>query len=977
VIDPPERGLLRILGPLEVWTGQDWTAVRASKWRALLAALVLTPGRLAATGQLIDELWGETPPARASNLVSVYVHHLRKLIGDTRGQVLVTRAPGYQIVLAPGDLDADRFAQLSADGRAALTAGDHEHAAALLAAALAEWRGRALADVPPTPLVSAEADQLEWARLQARELRIEADLRCGRQAEVTPELRRLLADHPLREALWALLLRALSGAGRQAEALEAYGAAREAIADELGVDPGTELQQLYQQILSADAVSPAAVGPASGPGPVPAGAAVPPAGPPAQLPADIADFTGRADEVAEIHGLLAGQNPPGSGPERAGRAGPGAAGENLAGSPGAVPVVLVVGSGGLGKTALAVHAAHLLAGRFSDGQLYANLLGSTEPLAPAEVLARFLRELGVDASRIAVTDEERAAQFRTWLAGKRVLIVLDDARNAAQVRLLLPGSASCAVLITARQAMPELVGSRLLDLEVLPPAQARALFGRVAGEARASAEPEATADVLAACAGLPLAIRIAGARLAGRGGWTVRALADRLSDERHRLDELRAGNLAVRASFEVSFASLPGPAGAAAVDPARMFRLLGLWTGPSIARPAAAALAGQPGRDVAEALEVLVDAHLLETPEPDVYRFHDLLRVYAADLAHAGESERDRLAAITRLLGWYLHAVEGAARVISPQHKRVPLGPLPPGLELRPFRTLEEAVQWCEAERAGLVAATRLAAESGLPEFAWKLAAAAMSFFYRRSHWADWVMTHQAGLAGARLAGDRVAEAWMLNNLGMAYGVQRMPESVTFFEQALTICTELGDLEGEGRAATNLANANFELGRFEEALAMAEQALVVQRRAGQRYGEGIALGNIGGACQHLGRFDQAITHLEEALAIFRELGERDAEASSLSDLGDAYLGLDRIGDAVTCYEQSLAIRREIADLHGQAETLRRLSQARQRAGVPGDARELLLEALRLFTELGDQAQAAELRTSLAGPGEELADGPLI
>jgi DNA-binding SARP family transcriptional activator len=969
---------LRILGPLEVWTGQDWTAVRASKWRALLATLVLTPGRLVATDQLIDDLWGESPPAKASNLVSVYVHHLRKLIGDTRGHVLVTRAPGYQIVLAPADLDADRFAQLSADGRAALTAGDHEQAAALLAAALAEWRGRALADVPPTRLVSAEADRLEWARLQALELRIEADLRCGRQAEVTPELRRLLADHPLREGLWALLLRALSGAGRRAEALEAYGAAREVIADELGVDPGTELQQLYQQILNADAMSPAAVGPASGPGPVPVDAVVRQgAGPPAQLPADIADFTGRADEVAEIHGLLTGENPPGSGPERAGQTGPGAADGDLAGSPGAVPVVLVVGSGGLGKTALAVHAAHLLAGRFSDGQLYANLLGSAEPLAPAEVLARFLRELGVDASRIAVTDEERAAQFRTWLAGKRVLIVLDDARDAAQVRLLLPGSASCSVLITARQAMPELVGSRLLDLEVLPPAQARALFGRVAGEARASAEPEATAEVLAACAGLPLAIRIAGARLAGRGGWTVRALADRLSDERHRLDELRAGNLAVRASFEVSYASLPGPAGAAAVDSARMFRLLGLWTGPSIARPAAAALAGQPGRDVAEALEVLVDAHLLETPAPDVYRFHDLLRVYAADLAHAGESGQDRLAAITRLLTWYLHAVEGAATVISPQHKRVPVGPPPPRLELPAFRTLEEALQWCEAERAGLVAATRLAAESGLPEFAWKLAAAAMSFFYRRSHWADWVMTHQAGLAGARQAGDRVAEAWMLNNLGMAYGVQRMPESVTFFEQALTICTELGDLEGEGRAATNLANANFELGRFEEALAMAEQALVVQRRAGQRYGEGIALGNIGGACQHLGRFGQAITHLEEALVIFRELGERDAEASSLGDLGDAYLGLDRIGDAVACYEQSLAIRREIADLHGQAETLRRLSQARLRAGAPGDARELLLEALRLFTELGDQAQAAELRTSLTGSGDELADGPLI
>jgi tetratricopeptide (TPR) repeat protein len=631
---------------------------------------------------------------------------------------------------------------------------------------------------------------------------------------------------------------------------------------------------------------------------------------------------------------------------------------------------VVAGSGGLGKTTLAVHAAHLLADRFSDGQLYANLLGSTEPVSPSEVLARFLRELGADAARIPVGDEERAAQFRTWLAGKRVLIVLDDARDAAQVRLLLPGSASCAVLITARRTMPELVGSRLLDLDVLAPAQARALFGRVAGERRVSAEPEATATVLAACVGLPLAIRIAGARLAGRGGWTVRALADRLSDERHRLDELRAGNLAVRASFEVSFASLPRSVGADAVDSARVFRLLGLWTGPSIAALAAAALAGQPGHDVAEALEVLVDAHLLATPEPDVYRFHDLLRVYAANLAGAVETGQDRLAAITRLLTWYLHVVEGAAAIISPQHKRVPLDPLPPPLELPAFRTLEEALRWCEAERAGLVAATRLAAEWGLPEFAWKLAAAAMSFFYRRSHWADWVTTHQVGLAGARQAGDRVAEAWMLNNLGMAYGVQRIPESVTCFEQARTLYTELGDLEGEGRAATNVANASYDLGRYEEALAMAEQALVVQRRAGQSYGEGIALGIVGGACQHLGRFEEAITYLGEALVIFRELGDRDAEAEHLGDLGDAYLGLDRIGDAVACYEQSLAIRRAIADRHGEAETLRRLSQVRLRAGAGDEARELLLAALALFEELGDEAQAAELRASLTGPGQD-------
>ena len=647
MIEPSGRPLFRILGPLEVWNGREWAKVGAPKWRALLATLLLSPGRPVATGQLIDELWGEHPPAKASNLVSLYVYRLRRLIGDAGGRVLVTRAPGYQIMLSPGGLDAESFARLVAAGRSALAGDDPTRAADLLGAALDLWRGPALADVPATTLVAAEADQLEESRVQALELRLEAGLGCGRHAEAAPELRRLLADHPLREGLWGLLMRALSGAGRQAEALETYGRAREVIADELGVDPGPGLQQLYQDMLNADAYSaagmkgiPPAARARSTPSAQPASAQLPaqpvpaqlPAQPvPAQLPADIPDFTGRAGQVDALRQLL---SPDGQAP----------------GSPGAVPVVLVAGSGGLGKTALAIHVAHLLAGRFGGGQLYANLRGATEPVDPGEVLARFLRDLGVDGAWVPVEAEERAAQFRTRLAGRQVLIVLDDARDAAQVRPLLPGSASCSVLVTARWGMPELVGSRLVDLDVLPPAEARALFGRVAGEERAGAEPDPTDEVLAACAGLPLAIRIAGARLAARGGWNVHTLAGRLSDERRRLDELRAGNLAVRTSFEVSFASLARSAGPGGVDPAHAFRLLGEWTGPFIALPAACALFGQAERPVADALEVLVDAHLLDSPEPDVYRFHDLLRVYAADRARAQESERDRQEAVGRLL---------------------------------------------------------------------------------------------------------------------------------------------------------------------------------------------------------------------------------------------------------------------------------------------------------------------------------------
>ena len=926
--------LFRILGPLEVRAGEGWTKIGAAKQRSVLATLLLRPGEPVSTDVLIDEVWPEKPPAKAANLLSVYVHHLRKLIGDAGGQVIVTRAPGYQLVLGPGELDADRFAALLAGGRRTLDDGAPEQAVGLLGEALALWRGPALADVPLTQQMAAETDRLSEARASAEELHAEASLACGRYTEAVPRLRRLLVDWPLREKLWALLIRALCGAGRQAEALEVYEQARKTISEELGVDPGAELRQLHQQILDADNEQ-VLIGLATSP-PAP----VPPPPPPAQLPADIADFTGRSGQVEQLQELLAGT-------------------AVADGSPGAVRVVLVVGPGGQGKTTLAVHAAHLLRGEFPDGQLYATLFGATQAADPAEVLARFLRDLGADPARIPLDAEERAALYRTRLAGRRVLVVLDDARGIEQVRPLLPGSASCAVLITARYWIPELAGGAVLDLDVLSEDEARTLFTKIVGAKRVDAEPAAADEVLTACAGLPLAIRIAGARLATRGNWSIRTLAGRLSDERGRLDELRVGNLAVRASFEVSFATLPGPAVPGGPAPARVFRLLGLWTGPSISLPAAAALLGEPEYDVAGALDVLFDAHLLESPEPDRYRFHDLLRVYAADRARTGEAEQDRTAAITRVLNWYLHTTEAAARVISPLHTRVPLAT--PADALRPlsFTELDDAIAWCEDERAGLVAAVRLAAASGLHEIAWKLPAAAMSFYYRRGHWGDWVATQLIGLENARALGDRHAEAWMLINLGMAYGVQRRGEAIEYSEQAMVLYRELGDLRGESRAATNVASGHFELRRFSEALEAAQRSLAIDRQAGNRYGEGIALELIGCACRELGRYDEAIEHMDSALAIFRELGDRRTEADVLSELAEAYAGSGRVAEAVAALNDSLTIWVDIDDRSGRATALERLALAQRQMGENDQARASLSEAVRLFRELGDNDGAAE------------------
>jgi len=969
----------RILGPVEVQADESWSSISAPKLRTVLAVLLLRSGEVVSTEQLIGEVWPGSPPAKSVNLISGYVHKLRKLTGDPQGRVLATHSPGYQMLVAADDLDARRFTRLAAEGRQALFAGDSPRSAGLLGEALGLWNGsRALPDVPPSTLVSAESSRLEEARIEALELRITADLGCGRQAQVVAEVRRLLADHPLREGLWALLMRALYGSGRQAEALEAFAQARDVIADELGVDPSAELRQLHQQLLQADAGSgsPSATKTAAADSPfaalVPAGTP-PPAGAPglaehvalartpaahavaargvalppvAQLPADITDFTGRTGQVASLCDLLTAAHRPDS--------------------PGAVVLAAVIGAGGLGKTTLAVHAAHLLREAFPDGQLYANLVGAGhQPVPSAEILARFLRDLGADPARIPVAEEERATQYRSWLAGRRVLIVLDDARDAAQVRPLLPGSASCAVLVTSRSRMPELAGSRFVDLDVLGLPEARSLFAAIVGEERAAAEPAASDRVLAACAGLPLAIRIAGARLAARGRWTIATMADRLSDERRRLDELKTGNLAVRACFEVSFSSLPGADLPDGVDPAHAFRLLGGWQGLSIGLPAAAALLGTTVEQAADALEVLVDTHLLQEPAPDRYQLHDLLRAYAVDRAVAEEPAAVRDAAVRRILAWYLHTVDAVAQMVSPYRYRIPL---PDGELAGPpltFQSLDQALDWCEMERANLLAATRQAALGGLYEFAWQLPTASLGFYNRRTYWADWVETHRIALASVREIGDRRGEAMVLNNLGIGYARRRLDEAIGCFEQAMDIRREIGDLPGEAQTAANLADTYLRIDRVEEAVDLLNRALDIHRQQGHQYGEGVALNNLGEVFLASGRPEDAVGPLGQARDIFARIGELRGEGYALTNLGEAYLALAEHEAAADCLLRALDLRRALGDRLGEAQTLRDLGEARLAGERPAEARQLLTQSFAIFEDLGDEAQLSAIRQRLA------------
>ena len=1012
----------RILGPLEVLSPDGWMAISAAKWRSLLACLLLQPGQLVSTDALIDELWGDSPPNTANNLVSIYVHRLRKLIGDGEGRVLVYRAHGYQLRLAPGDLDLGEFGTQVAAGTGALAGGAPERAAELLSTALSLWRGPLLADVAPSPLLRLQADRAAELRLSATELRIEADLACGRPGPVVPELRALVGEHPIRERLWLLLMRALEDAGRRAEALEAYAQARQVIADELGVDPGTELRRLHSELLAADtppatarpgrprprtpgprgpagtrqagtrqggeSAAPPAGGRTGGPaapaaepqplddaGGAPEAASVaevpgtiaigtfaelaapagPPDGPapplpvvarPTQLPADIGDFTGRETHVSHLCALLLGGG-----------------GTN---SPGAVRIAVVNGAGGLGKTTLAIHAAHEVSAQFPDGQLYVDLLGASAQAAnPGEVLARFLRDLGVDGDKVPARDDERGALYRTTLTGRRVLILLDNAKDAAQVRPLLPGSSSCAVLVTTRNRTPDLASTRFVDLNVLEDDEALAMFSRIVGEERAAAEPDATAEILVACAGLPLAVRICAARLAARRQWRIATLAGRLRNQHKRLDELKTGDLAVRASFQVSYDSLTASHGA---DPARAFRLLGLWQGESISLPAAAALLGVPEDDAADALEVLVDVNLLESPAPDRYRFHDLLRAYAEERAEEEEPAAVRAKPIGRLLWWYLDSAEAAANAVSPQRYQVLRDHPDPGHPPLAFDSLEAALTWYDEELANVLSVIRLAVALGLREVAWRLPATLFPVYSRRWNYTDCVTAHRAGLGSTRVAGNRAGEAWVLNGLGFALARLRDREALERLEQALAIRRELGDDRGQAQTAVGLAEAYLNLeGPGEDALRNMGLAVDLLRPAGPSSMLAIALNALGEVYFRLGDIDAAEPCFLEGRDVCRQTGTH-AEGHILNNLGEIYQRTNRLDEAIVNFQEARLKHQASGDLWGEAMTIMHLGEVRQLTGDRDNAQALLADALQIFERIGYQSgvtQTATLLDSLA------------
>jgi tetratricopeptide (TPR) repeat protein len=662
-----------------------------------------------------------------------------------------------------------------------------------------------------------------------------------------------------------------------------------------------------------------------------------------QLPPDVALFTGREAELSRLRALL---------PE----GGTGTA------------ISAIAGTAGVGKTSLALRLAHELVPRFGDVQLFVNLHGydTRQRLTPGRVLDRFLRALGVAPEAIPTEVDEQAALYRSLLADRAGLVVLDNASSTEQVRLLLPGSPTCLVLLTSRRRLAALDGALFLDLDVMDPSEALDFLRKLAGPERVNAEPEAADRIVTLCGRLPLALRIAGSRLGARPAWSLAWLAGRLADERTRLGELEVEDLEVRTTFALSYRDLDAPA-------ARMFRRLGLVAGPDFAPGVAAALTDSTPEEAEALLEGLVDAHLLEaTLTSGRYRFHDLLRLYAQERLQADEEDQERDGALRQMLEWYVDTALAGSRLLTPTSRRRSTSTIPrvssrdeagmgPGSV---FATRAAALDWFEAERANLVAATRQAASLGLDAIAWQLPKALFRFFYLRKHWSDWQNTHTVGLAIARAAHNRPAEASILTNLGIAYSDLRcFEEAIDCQQQAHAICRELGNRSGEAAALANLGVIYNRLGRPDEAIDCARQALPIFREFGDHRAEGRALENLGHASRMQQHFAEAIDYGYQALSIYREIGDPNYQGSALRGIGNAYLATGGIPEAIDCLNQALKIYRDDGLRWGEGAALQSLGLALQQIQRRDDARACWEEALIIFTQLGAPA-ADDIRALL-------------
>ena len=917
---------IQVLGPTALWRAGDRLDLGPAGRRAAFGLLVLASSQALSVREIAAGLWLERPPPpTAENVIQTYVKHLRRLLEPDRPRraastVLRRVGDGYTLHLPVEAVDVLRFRRLVAAATAAQRCGRFENAAESLSEALALWQGPPLADIPALaghPKIVALAEERNAALARYGEVMLAA----GRAADGLPALEEAAAAQPLNEAWQARLIRAYQATGRRSLAFATFHGVRRRLAEDLGVDPGPELTDAHSALLHSGESPDAAI-------------AVP-----AQLPADTRTFVGRAAELSQLDHLLAGPDPS--------------------------AVVVVSGAPGIGKTALAVHWVHRIAPRFPDGQLYLNLRGFDPDgivVEPNEVIWRILDALGVPAERIPATVDGRAALYRSLLAGRRMLIVLDNARDVAQVRPLLPGAPGCTVLITARHQLAGLIaaeGAQPLTLGPLAAAEAQELLVRRVGRARTAAEPGAVHEIVERCAGLPLALVIIAARAALNGTQPLGALADQVRRNRDRLDALTTGDPGtdLRAVFSWSYDALTPAA-------ARLFGLLGLHAGPDISVPAAASLAALTTGRVRGLLTELVRAGLATEPTVGRYCLHDLVRTYAADVVVRAGSARTRRAASLRMLDHYLHSAYAADRIAHPACEAYAPGPPVRGVTPETAADARTAKAWLAAERAVLVAAVERAA-SVSHRRAWQLARALSAYLDLRGHWDDLATTQHTAIAAARDDADPRAQAGAHRLLARAYTrLHRIDDAYAELSRALDLCLVAGDLIGQGHTHLNLSLLWERQERYPEALAHARQGLATFLTAGDDHGIARALNAVGWYHALLGDYPVALDHCRDALARLEKTGDRLTVAATLDSLGYVQHHLGEYALAIAAYRRSVELYRDLGDSHLEAFVRVHLGDTYDARGDGPAARTLWCQALEVLDRC-DPPEAGKIRARLA------------
>jgi DNA-binding SARP family transcriptional activator/DNA-binding XRE family transcriptional regulator len=875
-----ERLRIGVLGRFELTAGGQPVDMGPLKQRCLLAFLALQPNRVVRRDEIVDVLWGERPPESCQNLVHTYISRLRKAADRPGGEPLIASVRGgYRLTADAEELDLLRFdGQLAEANQLRLT--DPEQALAVFEEALRLWRGPVLADLPDEVRRHPAAMALAARRMTAALAYADTALDLGRHGPVVEQLESLAHDEPLHEGLHARLMIGLAGSGQQAAALRLFGRLRTRLAEDLGIEPGAEIVAAHLRIIRSE-VSPA---PRQDPRqPIPA-----------QLPADIGGFTGREEQLERLDAVL----------EKS---------EHLG-----MTICAIAGTAGVGKTALAVRWAHRVRDRFPDGQLYVNLRGyaSDSPVRPVEALTRFLHALGLPSERVPADEEEAVGLYRSMLADRKTLILLDNASGADQVRPLLPGSSGCLVLVTSRDRLAGLAvaeGAHRITLDVLDPEASHTLLAKMIGHQRTSAEPTAVAALAGAVAYLPLALRIVAANLAALPHTSLAEYAVELG-RRGRLNELvvdgdDAG--AVRAAFDLSYDTL---------EPAarRLFRLLGLVPGPDFTPAAAAALVGGERRDCARLLHQLAGAHLVQEHAAGRYQFHDLLREYAADRAWSEDGAEQVNVATERLFEHYLGSADAATRLLYPHVLRMqataPTSSVPPA-------SPSAAIDWLDAELPNLVAAVK-GCPPGLVRYTWRLADSLRGYFLSRGYSAEGLAMCRVALVAAQQEWDTPAEASVNDIMGLIhYNLSDYARAANHHTKALALNRRTDNAVAEAGSLHNLGRVHSQLGRPTQALLHYEQALTINRRIGNHHGEASDLNYVGAAWLSRGRPDRAIAHQTQALVISRQIGSRSLELAALNGLGLAHWALGQVDQAVRFHAECLEVCERIGHRVGAANAM--------------------------------------------------------